>query len=149
MEAGDGTDTLGGSGGPSCRAGESAGRPERCQARMTLPGSQIAPSHHQGRQEGVEPLTGICRETPQEGTLLAPLCWPSGLEDRLAGKACVCMTCSLPSPLFCSPSGLFLLPGPSLSWTLSPSSGRWGGVGPVGRDAGHWWPGWQAGGQWW
>lgn len=116
--------------------GKGAGRPERCQARMTLPGSQTPPSTNQGMQGGVEPLRGIHREIPQEGTRLAPLCWPSGLEDGLAQKACVCVSCSLPSPLFCFPSGLFLLPEPSFPWTPSPSLGRWSGVGPeVGRQA--------------
>ena len=52
--------------------GKGAGRPERCQARMTLPGSQTAPSTNQGMQGGVEPLRVIHREIPQEGHTLSP-----------------------------------------------------------------------------
>lgn len=58
----------------------------------------------------------------------------------------LCELLSVQSPLLLSLWSV-LLPGPSFPWTPSPSLGRWSGVGPMRRDAGQGWLGWQAGGQ--
>lgn len=55
------------------------------EARMTLPGSQTMPSATRAGRVGVEPLRGIHRGYPRRAATTL-LCWPSGLEDRLAQR---------------------------------------------------------------
>lgn len=83
MERGDGTEALG---RPSCfgvsvcRAGQSTGRPERCQAKMTARSGSLPRAGRLGKTPG----GAVCsahRETPQRAPAERP--WPASASTPL------------------------------------------------------------------